>query len=240
MEELETLEAVPDTTMVVAAHPDDAELCAGATLAKWIAAGCRVTLVVATDGAAGSGDACVDANAIRGIRRREQFDSARALGVAELVMLAHPDGGVAGARDLLSEIVRLIRRHHPHTVLTHDARRYREFVHRDHRAVGEAVEDAIYPYARDHLHFPEQLRDGLAPHKVRELMLWDTDEPNTIVNVTGFVSAQATALAAHASQLPGLPCGLDPEPWLTSLARTAAGGHSFEHGQRFRRLIAPD
>ena len=53
--------------------------------------------------------------------------------------------------------------------------------HRDHRAVGIVTTDAVYPFARDHLHFPEHIvREGLEPHKVRELWYWGADEPTSL------------------------------------------------------------
>ena len=42
--------------MVVCAHPDDAEIGTGATVAKWIEGGCEVVYVVCTDGSGGSND----------------------------------------------------------------------------------------------------------------------------------------------------------------------------------------
>ena len=40
----------------------------------------------------------------------------------------------------------------------------KSFLHRDHRNLGFSVMDAIYPYARDHLHFPEQINKEIQPH----------------------------------------------------------------------------
>src|SRR5207245_1416653 len=83
-----------------------------------------------------------------------------------VVMLADPDGGLEDTREFLGDIVGAIRRYRPHTVFVHDPYRLRGFQHRDHRKAGITATDAVYPYARDHLHFPEQItRDGLEPHK---------------------------------------------------------------------------
>src|SRR5437588_575188 len=86
----------------------------------------------------------------------------------------------------------------------HDPYRTRGFQHRDHRKAGIVTTDAVYPFARDHLHFPEQIAgDGLAPHKVRELWYWGMDEPNVIVDVTDSIDRQIAALTRHQSQMPG-------------------------------------
>jgi LmbE family N-acetylglucosaminyl deacetylase len=117
----------------------------------------------------------------------------------------------------------------------------RGFQHRDHRKAGIVTTDAVYPYARDHLHFAEQItRDGLEPHKVRELWYWGMDEPNVIVDVTGAIERQIAALARHASQMPGFNVapGQTIGERLKRHAAELAAGHGFEHGAVFRRLIA--
>ena len=95
------------------------------------------------------------------------------MGVKHVVMLGYPDGELEDTRQFLGDVVRALRQHRPHTVFVHDPYRMKGFQHRDHRKAGIATTDAVYPYARDHLHFPEHItRDGLEPHKVRELWYW--------------------------------------------------------------------
>ena len=95
----------------------------------------------------------------------------------------------------------------PHTVFVHDPYRIRGFQHRDHRKAGIATTDAVYPYARDHLHFPEHItRDGLEPHKVRELWYWGMDEPNVIVDVTDSIERQIAASSVTRARCPASTC----------------------------------
>ena len=82
----------------VHAHPDDEALLLGGTLAGAAAAGHRVVLVVATDGAAGLSDEG-PGPALAARRRAEVARSARALGVARVVHLDHPDSGSGPAPD---------------------------------------------------------------------------------------------------------------------------------------------
>lgn len=227
--------------MVVCAHPDDAELGAGATLGKWIAdGGAQVTLVVCTDGASGASDRELTSNDIVRLRREEQQAAADTLGILNLEMLGYPDGGLEDTAAFRGEIVRLIRQYRPLTLMTHDPAAHKHFAHRDHRITGIVAQDAVYPYARDWLHYPEQLRDGVEPHKVREVLFWESDEPDVLVDVSGFLAAQAAALACHQSQLPGLDTGSGSlEEWLARRTSAAADQHAFAHGEVFRRLIAP-
>ncbi len=156
--------------MVIFAHPDDAEIGSGGVIARWVAAGCEVTYVLCTDGGAGTSDRTLTPAQLKDRRAAEQRAAADFMGVKHLVMLGYPDGGLEPTRALLGDIVRAIRTYRPHTVFTHDPYRIKGFQHRDHRAVGITTTDAVYPFARDHLHFPDQITgEGLEPHKVREL-----------------------------------------------------------------------
>jgi LmbE family N-acetylglucosaminyl deacetylase len=126
-------------------------------------------------------------------------------------------------------------------VLCHDPYRIKGFQHRDHRKAGIVTTDAVYPYARDHLHFPEHVtEDGFEPHKVRELWYWGADEPDVIVDVSDFIERQAAAVIRHESQVPGfnVPAGQTMERRLKQNAAELAKGYGFQHGAVFRRLVA--
>ena len=106
---------------------------------------------------------------------------------------------------------------------------------------GIVTTDAVYPFARDHLHFPEQVTDeGLEPHKVRELWYWGPDEPDVIVDVTHSIDKQIAALVRHESQVPGLnvASGQTIEQRMKKGAAELAQGYGFTYGAAFRRLIA--
>ena len=163
------------------------------------------------------------------------------MGVKHVVMLGYPDGELEDSREFLGDVVRAIRRYRPHTVFVHDPYRIDGFQHRDHRKAGITTTDAVYPYARDHLHFAEQIiEDGLEPHKVRELWYWGMDEPNVIVDVTESIDRQIAALVRHESQVPGfnIPAGETIGHRLKRNAAELANGYGFQYGAVFRRLLA--
>jgi len=238
---LELVIEVPDNAMVIFAHPDDAEIASGGVVAKWVAAGCEVTYVLCTDGQAGTADRLFTPAALAQKRADEQRAAADFMGVKHLVMLGYPDGELEDTREFRGDVVRAIRQYRPHTVFVHDPYRIKGFQHRDHRKAGIVTTDAVYPYARDHLHFAEQItRDGLEPHKVRELWYWGMDEPNVIVDVTDSIDRQIAALIRHESQLPGfnVPAGETIGQRLRHYAAELAEGYGFQYGAAFRRLIA--
>jgi LmbE family N-acetylglucosaminyl deacetylase len=238
---LEIVTEVPERAMVVFAHPDDAEIGSGGVIARWIKAGCEVTYVLCTAGDAGTADRSYTPAQLAEKRATEQRAAADAMGVKNLVMLGYPDGRLKDTDEFLGDVVRAIRMYKPHTVFAHDPHRVKGFQHRDHRAVGVTVTDAVYPFARDHLHFPEHItQEKLEPHKVRELWYWGMDEPEIIVDVTGFIEQQIQALVRHESQMPGfnVPKGETIGHRVRARAKEVAEGYDFEHGAVFRRLMA--
>ena len=238
---LEIVNEVPDRAMVIFAHPDDAEIGSGGVIARWIAAGCEVAYVLCTDGQAGTADRDLSPAELIARRAGEQRAAADFMGVRHVEMLGYPDGELEDTRAFLGDVVRAIRRHRPHTVFVHDPYRMQGFQHRDHRKAGIVATDAVYPYARDHLHFAEHItQGGLEPHKVRELWYWGADQPNVIVDVTGHVDRQIAAVIRHQSQVPGfnVPEGTSMGERLKKHAAELAADYGFEFGAVFRRLVA--
>ena len=238
---LEIVTEVPDRAMVIFAHPDDAEIGSGGVVARWIAAGCEVTYVLCTNGSAGTADRSFTPEELARKRAAEQRAAADFMGVKHVVMLGYPDGGLEDTRQFLGDVVRALRQHRPHTVFVHDPYRIHGFQHRDHRKAGVVTTDAVYPYARDHLHFPEHITgEGLEPHRVRELWYWGADQPNVIVDVTESIDRQIAALVRHESQMPGfnVPAGHTIGDRVKKNAADHANGYGFEYGAVFRRLLA--
>ena len=240
-QKLEIVTEVPERAMVIFAHPDDAEIGSGGVMAKWVAAGCEVTYVLCTNGSAGTADRSLTPTELARRRADEQRAAADFMGVRHVVMLGYPDGELEDSRAFLGDVVRALRRYRPHTVFVHDPYRIRTFQHRDHRKAGIVATDAVYPFARDHLHFSEQITgEGLEPHRVRELWYWGADEPDVIVDVSGWIDRQIAALARHESQMSGFtgPEGESIGERVKRQAAELAQGYGFAHGAVFRRLIA--
>ena len=238
MEKLEHFDEIPERAMVICAHPDDAEIGAGGTTAKWADQGCEISYVVCTTGSSGSNDEDMTSDRIVDIRRREQQEAASVIGVKNLVMLPYPDGHLEANREFLGEVVKAIRAHRPDVVFTHDPFRSNGFNHRDHRNTGITVQDAVYPYARDHLHFPEQIALGLEPYKVGDVFFWHADNPNVVVDITSSIDQRIDALSRHRSQVPGLSTQAGSDRGIRDRARRAAEGMPFEYGEAFRRISA--
>ena len=104
--------------MVVMAHADDMEWTCAATLSKFCAEGWEVVLVLCTDGSKGSDDLEMTSERLAEIRAEEQEESARVLGLKDVVFLGYPDSYLEPTLQLRKDIAREIRRHRPDIVIT--------------------------------------------------------------------------------------------------------------------------
>ena len=218
------------TYMLVVAHPDDSEFSSAGTVARLKDAGKRVVLIQVTSGDRGSADATADPVEVARTREAEMIEAASRLGMDEVVFLRCPDGSLIPDLDLREKIVRMIRTHKPDVVITHDP--FRPYaLHPDHRAVGLATTDAVYPTARDPLYFREHLEEGLEPHKAAEIWFFGPEHPDKVVDITGTFDHKIDALRAHVSQIGD---GAELESRMRDRAKELAEGQPFELGEAFK------
>ncbi len=220
--------------MVVTPHPDDAEYGVAGTVARWIGEGKDVVYVVCTNGDKGTSNANMKPEALARIREEEQTAAARSLGVREVIFLRHPDQGLEDTPEFRKELVRLIRIYKPETVATADP--YRRYVwHRDHRITGQVTLDAVFPYARDHLSYPDLVKEGLQAHMVREILLWGSEDVNYRIDITKTFHLKLNALRCHKSQVGHIP-PQELEEWLRERHREMAKGEDFQLAEAFHRV----
>lgn len=186
--------------MVVMSHPDDVEFACGGTIAKWVSEGKEVYYVLFTRGDKGSNDPEMTSERLAKIREAEQVEAARVMGAKDVVFLGHPDGGVEDTPEGRGQVVRLIRIHKPNIVMVMDPFR-RSWQHRDHRNAAIMAMDAVYPYARDRLSYPEHEIEGIEPHKVGEVFVCGSDQPDTFIDITDYFDKKIAALRCHVSQV---------------------------------------
>lgn len=208
--------------MAIAAHPDDIESWCAGTLALTIDAGATVRLLLVTSGDKGSDNPADTPERVAARREAEAWEAGRHLGLEEVAFLRFPDGEVEDSRALRGELVAWVRRWRPDVLFTHDPERpwppY--LTHRDHRVVGRAALDAVYPLARDRLSFPEQAEEGLVPHQVGAVWLFASADADSCVDITAGFERKIAARLAHASQT-GDAAGLRSE-WLVRAAQIGA------------------
>ena len=220
--------------MVVTPHPDDAEYGVAGTVVRWVSQGKEIVYVVCTNGDKGTSDARVKPEELAKTREEEQIAAANLLGVREVIFLRHPDQGLEDTPKFRKEIVRLIRMYRPETVVTADP--YRRYIwHRDHRMTGQVTLDAIFPYSRDIFSYPDLTKEGLDPHKVKEVLLWGTEDVNYRSDITETFDVKLSALRCHKSQVGHIPLQ-ELEDRLRERHRSLAQGEEYELAEGFHRV----
>lgn len=186
------------------AHPDDVDFGAAGTVAKWTDAGIDVVYCIVTDGDAGGHDPSVSRADMVVLRRAEQIAAAKCVGVDDVRFLGYADGLVEPTLSLRKDLTRVIRQVRPDRVVAQSPDRWYARIpasHPDHRAVGAAALDAVYPDSRNQFAFPELLADeGLEPWVVREVWLSASPHMHHYVDVTETFGNKLAALRAHQSQ----------------------------------------
>ena len=227
----------PGRVLAIYAHPDDPEISAGGTLARWADAGADVHVLVATRGDKGSDDPDVDAHALTQLRVEETAAASRVLGVTPH-HLDHPDGELSDDTELRRELVRSVRSVRPDVVCCPDPTAVffgDGYVnHRDHRILGWAVLDAVAPASGNPHYFPELRAEGLDVHSVPAVYLSGTLEPNTWVDITATLERKIEALFCHASQL--VETGDWFRQFLRLSAEAAGRAAGVTHAEAFRRI----
>ncbi len=184
--------------LCVQPHPDDNEVGAGATIAKLVKSGCRVTYLTITDGRIGTSEREADPNEIRLIRRKEAEESARLLGVSSTIFLDYEDAGYTDARELCRRIVSVIRDVQPEMVMSTDPFLPYE-AHPDHRAAGMAAAEAVLFSSFPHFYS----YGAVATSKtwpVKGVAFYNTAYPNTFIDVDATWELKIGSIAVHQSQ----------------------------------------
>lgn len=195
-----------ERVLAIMAHPDDVDFGAAGTVAHWTDRGIEVVYCLVTDGDAGGFDPSVARSAIAGIRRSEQTQAAKEVGVSDLVFLGYPDGRLVPTLELRRDLSRVIRQVRPQRVLTQCPQRNFARIyasHPDHLAAGEAALCAVYPDARNPFTFTELLEhEQLEAWSVQDVWMMGGPSPQHPVDITDHIDRKIAALMCHASQHP--------------------------------------
>lgn len=183
--------------MVIGAHPDDCEICAGGTILKFQAAGAVVNMVSFLNG--DKGHMSMQPEALKARRLAETQRVKEILGVsAYLVLPDNEDGELMPSIEMRKTMTRLIRAFDPHVIFTHRTCDY----HADHRAVGVLVQDAAYL-----LGVPLWCPETPIPQN-KPALFYMSDafktpaelRPDIVVDIDAEMGRSLEALCAHESQ----------------------------------------
>jgi LmbE family N-acetylglucosaminyl deacetylase len=197
--------------LFVTAHPDDLVVFFGALIYRLRKEKKDVYVLLVTNGARGSRENTVAEAELAKQRLAEEAECLKILGIDEknFACLGYADGEVESDMKLIGDISKYIRKFKVELVATHEPSlqyllsydKSGYFVqHRDHRKIGEAAIDAVYPFSRDRSFFAEHYAEGIEPHEVYDLLLTDEKESNFELDFTKDVEAKKQAMRAHKSQ----------------------------------------
>lgn len=224
--------------LCISAHPDDNEFTIAGSVARWTREGRDVAFCLVTTGGAGVNEHTPSNEGLIPIREKEQRAAAKILGVRELVLLGYPDGTLEPTLGMRRDLTRVIRRFRPDIVVTGDptVRYYgNEYMnHPDHRAVASAALDAVFPSSETSAIFPELLAEGLPAHKVKQVFISGSLDPDVFVDIARTLAVKCRALKAHRSQV-------GKGEWVDQLLKSWAirdgkrGG--VPYAEAFRRMV---
>ena len=194
--------------LVFGAHPDDAELGAGATIAKEVANGKKVGIVDLTRGELGTRGSAA-------IRDKESDIAGQILGVAFRENLEFADGFFVNDKRHQLAIIQVLRKYRPDIVLcnTIDDR------HIDHAKGSKLVSDSCFLSGLikidTKMEGDDRWQDPWRPKHVYHYIQWKNIQPDFVVDVSGFIDKKVEAIMAYSSQFHD-PQSEEPETPISS------------------------
>ncbi|MEZ2415414.1 bacillithiol biosynthesis deacetylase BshB1 [Muriicola sp. E247] len=179
--------------LVFGAHPDDAELGAGGTIAKEIALGKKVGIIDLTRGELGTRGSAE-------IRDKEAAASAKILGLSVRENMEFADGFFPNDQNHQLALIRKIRAYKPEIVLCNAI----EDRHIDHARGSELVSNACFLSGLVKIDTmaegDDQWQDPWRPKQVYHYIQWKNLEPDFVVDITGFMDKKMESIMAYSSQ----------------------------------------
>ncbi|MBO5543836.1 MAG: PIG-L family deacetylase [Oscillospiraceae bacterium] len=187
--------------LFIGPHPDDIEIGAGASAARWAAEGKQVCFLICTDGRFGTDNMKdpLPPEELAAVREREARESAAVLGVRDVRFLRFSDGAFYPEEDLLRALAGVIGDFRPDVIFAPDPDTGWE-CHPDHLWVGKAAKQlAVFG------NNPGIMSTyGARPAEICALALYMTGRANTFVGTAGYLGRQLQAIfGCHRSQFPG-------------------------------------
>ncbi|MFS4468432.1 bacillithiol biosynthesis deacetylase BshB1 [Maribacter sp. 2210JD10-5] len=177
--------------LVFGAHPDDAELGAGGTIAKEVDSGKRVGIIDLTRGELGTRGSAE-------IRDKEAAAAAKILGVSVRENLGFRDGFFMNDEKHQLEIIKIIRKYRPEIVLCNaiDDR------HIDHAKGSKLVSDACFlsGLVKIETEIENENQEPWRPKLVYHFIQWKNLVPDFVMDISSFIEKKTEAILAYSSQ----------------------------------------
>lgn len=193
--------------MVMTVHPDDAELGAGGTIAKYVAEGKTVGIIDLTRGELGT-------RGTAETRAAEALEAARVLGVTVRENLGLRDGFFTNEEDSQRIIIQAIRKYRPEIVITNalDDR------HPDHGRASKLVNDALFLSGLRRIETQEdgQDQEAFRPRLQLQLIQDKYIQPDIVLDISEYWSLKEESILAYKTQFNSLTEDDGPQTYISS------------------------
>ncbi len=179
--------------LVFGSHPDDAELGAGATIAKEVALGKKVGIIDLTRGELGTRGSAE-------LRDKESGKAAEILGITVRENMEFSDGFFLNDKEHQLKIIQVIRKYRPETILCNAV----DDRHIDHAKGSKLVSDACFLSGLLKIDTKaageDQWQEPWRPKNVYHYIQWKNLKPDFVVDVSGYIEKKTEAIMAYGSQ----------------------------------------
>jgi LmbE family N-acetylglucosaminyl deacetylase len=216
--------------MCFGAHADDIEFGCMGTVIKHLKDGWRARFVILTNGENGFKIGQAPPEERVRIRKEEQLEVGRKLGIEEIIFLDYPDGFLEYTEDMRRRIAGILKQYRPQKVFSFDPanREYDNLnlFHRDHRIAAEVVFDACFA-AKNLWIYPGEA------HRVEEIYFFGSHKPDCFIDVGDVIDTKLELLACHRSQFPDFS---KVEKFVREKMSKIHDGYDFAEGFRVLRV----
>ena len=177
--------------LAIAAHPDDIEMCCGATIAKETSRGKKVGIIDLTRGELGT-------RGTAETRDEEAKNAAKILNLTIRENLKFRDGFFKNDEKHQLEVIKMIRKYQPEIIIT-NAETDR---HPDHGKGSKLVSDACFlsGLRKIETSIGGVPQEAWRPKQVLHTIQWNIKEPDIAVDVTGFLDTKIESCLAYKTQ----------------------------------------
>ncbi|WP_435625487.1 bacillithiol biosynthesis deacetylase BshB1 [Flagellimonas sp.] len=179
--------------LVFGAHPDDAELGAGGTIAKEVSRGKKVGIIDLTRGELGTRGSAE-------IRDQEAAKAAEILKIAVRENMEFADGFFVNDKKHQLELIKMVRKYRPEIVLCNAV----DDRHIDHAKGSKLVSDACFlsglAKIDTKMEGEDEWQEAWRPKVVYHYIQWKSLTPDFAVDVSGFIEKKTEAILAYSSQ----------------------------------------
>lgn len=194
--------------LVLAVHPDDAELGCSGTILKHLALGKKVGVVDLTQGELGTRGSAQ-------IREKEAAAAAKILGLTVRENLAIPDGFFQNTSQYQLKVIETIRKYQPEIIITnayHDR-------HPDHGRASDLVSDSVFLSGLRKIETisPDgQTQQPWRPHLLLHFIQDMYIQPDIVVDVTEHWDKKLESIFAYQSQFHNPEWEEEPQTYISS------------------------